>query len=213
MLRLVSIQTFCTVWLVRPPVSSRSSPGQRLSRADRPVYRIDNVPVRTKGSGPMFRNQKVQPADSAGGGEGPLVCPRSAGCTSPHPLPCAQLSAQTLDGRFGACSPAVNGSTVASGSCGAQLNSSGARGGRRAMNSRRTHYSRFEVMTEGRPAWAADDRGSVFYYDGLRFWRPARGGRSKVTPSWRSPPFGWAHDADCSCRLCGAEAQRGQEAA
>jgi hypothetical protein len=81
------------------------------------------------------------------------------------------------------------------------------------MNSQRTHYSRFEVLMEGRPAWAVDDRGSVFYYDGLRFWRPAWRGKNKLTPSWRSPPYGWAHDVDCSCRLCGVEAQPKQVAA
>lgn len=81
------------------------------------------------------------------------------------------------------------------------------------MYGQRTHYSRFQVLTEGRQAWALDDRGFVFYYDGLRFWRPTRSGRSKLTPSWRSPSYGWAHDADCSCRLCGVDDQSKQEVA
>ena len=37
-----------------------------------------------------------------------------------------------------------------------------------------TSYSRFQVLTEGQPAWAQDDRGMTIYFDGLRFWQPTR---------------------------------------
>ena len=53
----------------------------------------------------MFRNQGVQPADGAWRGEGPLVCPRSAGCTpvllpldvcaDGHPRPHSKLGAMS----------------------------------------------------------------------------------------------------------------------
>jgi hypothetical protein len=66
-------------------------------------------------------------------------------------------------------------------------------------------YSRFQVLTEGRPAWAQDAHGSRFYFDGYRFWRPTRRGRSKLVTSWQSPPHGWEHRSGCSCRLCVAD--------
>ncbi len=65
-----------------------------------------------------------------------------------------------------------------------------------------TRYSRFQVLTEGRPAWAQDARGSLFYFDGLCFWRPKRRGEHKLVTSWQSPSYGWEHETQCSCRLC-----------
>ena len=47
-------------------------------------------------------------------------------------------------------------------------------------NHERPRYSRFQVLTEGRPAWAQDDRGAVFYFDSLRFWQPKRRGRRQI---------------------------------
>jgi hypothetical protein len=75
-----------------------------------------------------------------------------------------------------------------------------------------TSYSRFQVLTEGQPAWAHGDRGTTFYFDGLRFWRPARGGGSRIVASWQSPAHGWEHGSQCSCRLCGREQVRHQVA-
>jgi hypothetical protein len=69
-------------------------------------------------------------------------------------------------------------------------------------------YSRFQVLTEGRPAWARDDQGSVIHFDGLRFWKPTRRGRNRIVASWQSPSYGWEHESECSCRLCGL--RRGQ---
>jgi len=69
-------------------------------------------------------------------------------------------------------------------------------------DSGRTRYSRFQVLTEGRRAWAKDTRGSSFYFDGYCFWRPTRRGEGKLVTSWQSPAYGWEHESQCSCGLC-----------
>ena len=63
-------------------------------------------------------------------------------------------------------------------------------------------YSRFQVLTEGRQAWAQDDRGRMIHFDGLRFWQPTRSGKTLIVASWQSPPYGWEHGSQCLCRLC-----------
>ena len=68
-----------------------------------------------------------------------------------------------------------------------------------------TRYSRFQVLSEGRPAWAQDHRGLLIYFDGLRFWQPTRTGKSRIVASWQSPSHGWEHKSQCSCHLCGAQ--------
>ena len=74
-------------------------------------------------------------------------------------------------------------------------------------------YSRFQVLTEGRPAWAQDGQGLVFDFDGMRFWRPARRGERRIVASWQSPTYGWEHEPECSCHLCDTRhAQRHQVA-
>ena len=40
-----------------------------------------------------------------------------------------------------------------------------------------TDYSRFQVLSEGQPAWAQDDHGSVYQFDGLHFWKLTRRGK------------------------------------
>ena len=75
-----------------------------------------------------------------------------------------------------------------------------------------TTYSRFQVLTEGRPAWAQGHRGAVYSFDGLRFWRSGRGGESRIVASWQSPSFGWEHESQCSCRLCCRETVQHQMA-
>ena len=70
----------------------------------------------------------------------------------------------------------------------------------------RTHergrYSRFEVLTAVAPAWANDQRGRLYHYDGSRFWQLARKGRVKSVVSWQCPPRGWRHGSACPCGLC-----------
>ncbi len=65
-----------------------------------------------------------------------------------------------------------------------------------------TRYSRFQVLTEGRPAWVQGARGSWFYFDGMCFWRSTRRGEGKLVTSWKSPSYGWEHESQCSCGLC-----------
>ena len=65
-----------------------------------------------------------------------------------------------------------------------------------------TDYSRFQVLSEGQPAWAQDDHGSVYQFDGLHFWKLTRRGKSRLVTSWQSPTFGWEHESQCSCHLC-----------
>lgn len=57
------------------------------------------------------------------------------------------------------------------------------------MEGRRSRCSRFEVLSEGAPAWAIE-RGRVYQFDGLRFW-VLRSGYRKLTVSWRTPKHGW----------------------
>jgi hypothetical protein len=81
------------------------------------------------------------------------------------------------------------------------------------MDYRGKGYSRFQVLTEGQPAWAQDDRGSAVYFDGLRFWQPTRRGKSRIVVSWQCPPYGWEHESQCSCHLCEAQHARHQAVA
>lgn len=82
------------------------------------------------------------------------------------------------------------------------------RGGLTMWHSMDVRYSRFQVITEGRPAWAKDDRGSVVYFDGLRFWGPTRRGKTRLVASWQAPSCGWEHESECSCHLCASERER-----
>lgn len=67
----------------------------------------------------------------------------------------------------------------------------------------RSCYSRFQVLTQGEPAWTMDEGGVVYHYDGSCFRRRRRKGDSyALVPSWRSPVYGWMHLPDCSCRAC-----------
>ena len=70
------------------------------------------------------------------------------------------------------------------------------------QNHKYAGYSRFEVLTEATPAWANDHRGSLYHYDGFRFWQLARKGGVKSVASWQCPPRGWRHESECPCSLC-----------
>jgi hypothetical protein len=52
--------------------------------------------------------------------------------------------------------------------------------------------SRYQVRVAAAPAWAADDKGTLFWFDGLRFSRCRRRDDSfAVVPAWQTPHFGW----------------------
>jgi hypothetical protein len=70
------------------------------------------------------------------------------------------------------------------------------------MDQVQTRLSRFQVLSEDRQAWAQDDRGSVFFFDGHLFWRDKGNRAGKLVPSWQCPHHGWEHESQCSCSLC-----------
>lgn len=75
---------------------------------------------------------------------------------------------------------------------------------------KRAYFSRFQVLTEGEPAWAMDARGVVYHFDGSCFRRRGRKGDSyALVTSWRSPAYGWMHLPDCACRVCAPEGALG----
>ncbi len=58
------------------------------------------------------------------------------------------------------------------------------------MRDGRAACSRFQVLSEGGPAWAGDGN-SIYYYDGLRFWRSSPRRDWKLRASWQTPSYGW----------------------
>jgi hypothetical protein len=59
--------------------------------------------------------------------------------------------------------------------------------------------SRFQVLTEEEPAWAADERGTLYRFDGFYFSRRRpRDASFSIVPSWQTPPHGWVVVAECS---------------
>lgn len=70
------------------------------------------------------------------------------------------------------------------------------------MDARRTLYSRFQILTQGEPAWVAGPNHGSYFFDGFRFWQLSRSRPAKLLVSWRTPSFGWEHSDDCLCPLC-----------
>lgn len=66
-----------------------------------------------------------------------------------------------------------------------------------ATAGRTPFHSRFQVLTDGEPAWASDDRGTLYRFDGFSFSRRRRRDESfLVVPSWQTPAYGWICCAD-----------------
>ena len=70
------------------------------------------------------------------------------------------------------------------------------------MNRECPLYSRFQVLSQGEPAWADDPRHDRYYFDGLRFWKLRHEHPARPQVSWQTPHFGWAHAERCACSLC-----------
>jgi hypothetical protein len=70
------------------------------------------------------------------------------------------------------------------------------------MNRDQPLFSRFQVLSQGEPAWADDPRRDRYYFDGLRFWRLRHEQPARLQVSWQTPQFGWAHAEGCRCSLC-----------
>lgn len=64
------------------------------------------------------------------------------------------------------------------------------------------YHSRFEVLTDGEWACAADTKGTLYRFDGLCFSRRRRRDHSfALVPSWQTPSYGWLHPAECPCAV------------
>jgi hypothetical protein len=60
------------------------------------------------------------------------------------------------------------------------------------------HQSRYQVRAAAEPAWATDDRGTFFRFDGLLFTRRRRrDGAYSVVPAWQTPCYGWLSMSEC----------------
>jgi hypothetical protein len=77
---------------------------------------------------------------------------------------------------------------------------------RRELDSARDRYSRYQVRSVERCAWAggAAEGSAPYFYDGLSFWRQRSSGKSRVLASWQTPVHGWRHRPTCTCDLCRA---------
>lgn len=63
-------------------------------------------------------------------------------------------------------------------------------------------HSRFQVISEGETAWAVDDKGVLYRFDGLCFGRRRRREDTfSLVPSWQTPHYGWLHASDCPCAV------------
>lgn len=77
-----------------------------------------------------------------------------------------------------------------------------------------SYFSRFAIICEQHKAWAVDHKFRSYAFDGMRFWRRRqRSTRYEIVPSWKTPAFGWMHEAECGCKLCANESQGTSQAA
>jgi len=58
--------------------------------------------------------------------------------------------------------------------------------------------SRFQVVSDGNPAWCHDGR-RCYYFDGQRFWAIRSRDRRRLVVSWQSPNFGWTSQQPEAC--------------
>ena len=71
--------------------------------------------------------------------------------------------------------------------------------------------SRFQVLTEAEPAWAADHHGNLYRFDGFYFSRCRRRDASfSIVPSWQTPSHGWVVAAECPCAGLIVSPEKGQ---
>ena len=60
------------------------------------------------------------------------------------------------------------------------------------------HQSRYQVRVVAEPAWATDEKGTLFWFDGLRFGRRRRRDDTfSLVPAWQTPCYGWVSLAEC----------------
>jgi hypothetical protein len=58
--------------------------------------------------------------------------------------------------------------------------------------------SRYQIRASAAPAWSADDKGTLYRFDGLRFSRCRRRDDTfSLVPAWQTPCYGWFSLAEC----------------
>ena len=70
------------------------------------------------------------------------------------------------------------------------------------VTGKRMLYSRFQVLSQGEPAWVDGPWRERYYFDGLRFWKLRDEHPARPQVSWQTPAFGWTHAEHCRCSLC-----------
>jgi hypothetical protein len=78
---------------------------------------------------------------------------------------------------------------------------------RQAMGGEGAGYSRGQVLSVERWAWAGKVRDGTaeYFYDGIEFWLQSKAGALHALSPRESPPQGWWHRPECDCRLCRAQ--------
>ncbi|HTX67824.1 MAG TPA: hypothetical protein VMH50_01575 [Thermoleophilia bacterium] len=60
--------------------------------------------------------------------------------------------------------------------------------------------SRYQVRSTADPAWARDERGTLYRFDGLCFSRcRCKDAAFSLVPAWQTPCYGWLSTADYPC--------------
>jgi hypothetical protein len=78
-----------------------------------------------------------------------------------------------------------------------------------SMVSTPQRHSRYQVRASAAPAWTADDKGTLYRFDGLRFSRCRRkDGAFSVVPAWQTPCYGWVSLSECPLAAPAATARR-----
>ena len=72
------------------------------------------------------------------------------------------------------------------------------------MSSHENYFSRYQVRSVEREAWAGRlrDGRAQYFFDGLRFWDQSKTGGGRLLQSRQAPSHGWWHKLECECELC-----------
>ncbi len=74
--------------------------------------------------------------------------------------------------------------------------------------------SRYQVRAAAGPAWAADDKGTLYRFDGLCFSRRRRRDDAfSLVPAWQTPCYGWLSLSECPLPALSEAAARARSAA
>jgi hypothetical protein len=58
--------------------------------------------------------------------------------------------------------------------------------------------SRYQVRAAAAAAWTADEKGTLYRFDGLRFTRCRRRDDTfSLVPAWQTPCYGWLSLSEC----------------